>query len=66
MNFPLSVSPSKEMGDPTRQQTKSPTSAGVEPTTSGLDRPLLYRLSYEARREQILGGYDGNCGNGVQ
>ena len=59
----LNVSPSKKMGDPTRQRKKSPTSAGVEPTTSGFDRPLLYRLRYDARRGQVDGGYHGNCGN---
>ena len=52
MNFPLSVSPSKEMGDRMRQRKTSPTSAGIEPTTSGFDRPLLYRQSHEARWEQ--------------
>ena len=41
MNFLLSVSPSKEMGNRTRQRKKSLTSAGIEPTTSGFDRPLL-------------------------
>ena len=39
MNNPLGVSPSK--GD----QGTTPT--GIEPTTSGLDLPLLCRLSYE-------------------
>ena len=34
---------------------KSPTSAGIERKTSGFDRPLLYRLSYEGRREQFGG-----------
>ena len=52
--FPQSVSPRKEMGDRTRQRKKSLTSAGIEPTTSGFDRPLLYRLNYEARREQVV------------
>ena len=36
---------------------KSSTSAGLEPTTSGFERPLLYRLNYEARREQVVGDY---------
>ena len=63
MNFPLSVSASKEMGDRTRARKKSPTSEGIEPRTSGFDQPLLYRLSYEARREQVVGDYGGNCGN---
>ena len=61
MNFPLNVSPSKEMGDRTRQRKKFTTSAGIEPMISGDDRPLLYRLSYEARREQVDCG--GNCAN---
>ena len=52
MNFPLSVSPSKEMGDHTRKRKTYLTSAGIEPTTSVFDCPLLYRLSYEARLEQ--------------
>ena len=35
------------------------TSVGIEPTTSGLDLPLLYRLSYEVGQRKsgtILGG----------
>ena len=63
MNFPLNVSPSKEMGDRRGQRKKFPTSAGIEPTISGFDRPLLYRLSYEARWEQVVDDYGGNCGN---
>ena len=31
-NVPVSVSPSKEIGDSTRQRKNSPTSAGIEPT----------------------------------
>ena len=57
----LSVSPSKEMGDRTRQRKKSPTSAGIEFTPSGFDRPLLYQLSYEDRRQQVVSDYGGNC-----
>ena len=49
------ISPSKEMGDRTRQRKKSPTSAGIEHTTTGFDRRLLYRLNYKARRVQIVG-----------
>ena len=45
MNFPLSVSPSKEMGDRTRQRKKSPTSAGIEPLTFGFDRPIFFFTS---------------------
>ena len=44
LNFPLSVSPSKEMEDHTRQRKESPTSAGIEPRTSGFDRPLRNSL----------------------
>ena len=54
------VGPSKKMGDRTRQRKKSLTSVGIEPTTSGLDRPLLYRISYETRREEVLGDNSGN------
>ena len=32
-------------------------SAGITPTTSGFDCPLLDRVSYENRREQIVGDY---------
>ena len=63
MNFPLSVSPSKEMGDRTRQRKKSPTSPGIEPTISGFDRSLLYRLSHEARRKHVVGDCGGNDSN---
>ena len=51
------------MEDHTCQEKKSLTSAGLEPKTSGFDRPLLYRLNYEARREQVVGDNGGNCGN---
>ena len=34
------------------------TSVGIEPTTSGLDLPLLCRLSYEGRTEKV--GNDGS------
>ena len=53
MKFLQSVSSSKETGDCSRQRRKSLTSAGIETTTSGFDRPLLYRLSYEARRGSL-------------
>ena len=58
MNFSLSISPSKEMIDRT-----SLTSAGIEPTNRGFDQPLLCRLSYEARQEQLVGDYGGNYSN---
>ena len=56
MNFLLSVSPSKEMGARTRQRKKIS-------DLIGFDRPLLYRLSYEASREQVVSDNGGNCGN---
>ena len=56
VNFPLRVSFSKEMGDRTRQRKS------IEPTSSGFDGPLFYRLSYEASREQVADDYGGNCG----
>ena len=40
MNNPLGVSPSKGKG-PTRPRKNLLTSVGIEPTTSGLDLPLL-------------------------
>ena len=49
MKDPLGVSPSKGNQGTTRGKEKIPlTSVGIEPTTSGLDLPLLCRLSYEA------------------
>ena len=48
MKDPLGVSPSKGNQGTTRGKEKVLlTSVGIEPTTSGLDLPLLYRLSYE-------------------
>ena len=48
MKDPLGVSPSKGNQGTTRGKEKIPlTSVGIEPTTSGLDLPLLCRLSYE-------------------
>ena len=48
MKYPLSVSPSKGNQGTTRGKEKFLlTSVGIEPTTSGLDLPLLCRLSYE-------------------
>ena len=51
------------MGDHTRQRKESPTSAGIETTTSRCDRLLLYRLSDDARREQEVCDYGGISGN---
>ena len=60
MNNPLGVSPSKGNQGTTRGKEKILlTSVGVEPTTSGLDLPLLCRLSYEVGQREsgtILGG----------
>ena len=48
MKDPLGVSPSKGNQGTTRGKEKILlTSVGIEPTTSGLDLPLLCRLSYE-------------------
>ena len=41
----------------------SSTSAGIEYTTSVFDPPLLYRLSFKARWEQVMGDYGGYSGN---
>ena len=48
MKDPLGVSPSKENQGTTGGKEKIlSTSVGIESTTSGLDLPLLCRLSYE-------------------
>ena len=48
MKDPLDVSSSKGNQGTTRGKEKILlTSVGIEPTTSGLDLPLLWRLSYE-------------------
>ena len=48
MKDPLGVSPGKGNQGTTRGKEKILlTLVGIEPTTSGLDLPLLYRLSYE-------------------
>ena len=48
MKDPLGVSPSKGNQGTTQGKEKILlTSVGIEPATSGLDLPLLYRLSYE-------------------
>ena len=47
MNSPLGVSPSKGNQGTIRGKENLLTSLGIEPTTSGLDLPLLCRLSYE-------------------
>ena len=48
MKDPLGVSPGKGNQETTRGKEKILlNSVGIEPTTSGLDLPLLCRLSYE-------------------
>ena len=48
MKHPLGISPSKGNQGTTRGKEKFlSTLVGIEPTTSGLDLPLLCRLSYE-------------------
>ena len=55
MKKPLGVSPSKGNQGTTRGKDKILlTSVGIGPTTSGLDLPLLCRLSDEV--EDYLGG----------
>lgn len=44
----------------TRQRNKFLASMGIEPNISGFDRSLLYRLSYKARREQVVSEKDGS------
>ena len=60
MNNPLGVRPSKGKQGTTRGKEKiSVTSVGIEPTTTGLNLPLLCRLNYEVRQRKsrtILGG----------
>ena len=60
MKDPLGVSPSKGNQGTTRGKEKFLlTSVGIEPTTSGLDLPLLCRLSYEVGQRKSgtdLGG----------
>ena len=53
----VSVTPTNGNG-PTQGQRKTLTRAEIEPTTFGLDHPLLYRLSNKVRREQAVGTED--------
>ena len=56
MKDPLGVSPSKGNRGTTRGKEKFLlTSVGIEPTTSGLDLPLLCRLSYEEVGDDLGG-----------
>ena len=71
MKDPLGVNPSKGNQGATRGKEKIPlTSVGIEPTTSGLDLPLLCRLSHEkvgddsggeSRRIESKGTYSLQC-----
>ena len=55
MKDPLGVSPSKGNQGTTRGKEEILlTSVGIEPTTSGLDLPLLCRLSYEVGQRESL------------
>ena len=56
MKDPLDVSPGKGNQGTTRGKEKIIlTSVGIEPTTSGLDLPLLCRLSYEVGQRKKVG-----------
>ena len=64
MNNSLGVSPSKGKQGTTRGKEKSLlTSVGIEPTTSGLDLPLLCRLSYKVAQRKSGTILDGNRGD---
>ena len=53
MNNPLGVSPSKGKQGTTRGKEKNLlTSVGIKPTTSGLDLPLICRLSYKVAQRK--------------
>ena len=55
MKDPLGVSPSKGNQGTTRGNEKILlTSVGIKPTTSGLDLPLLCRLSYEVGQRKMV------------
>ena len=54
MKNPLGVSPSKGYQGTTRGKEKTlMTSVGIEPTPSGLDLPLLCRLSYGVGQRKL-------------
>ena len=64
MNNPLGVSPSKGNQGTTRDKEKNLlTSVGIEPTISGLDLPLLCRLSYEVGQRKS--GFDSHRGQKI-
>ena len=62
MNNPLGFSPSKGKQGTTSYHTRQRkillTSVGIEPTTSGLDLPLLCRLSYKVPHEAKKNSFD--------
>ena len=63
MKDPLGVSPSKGNQGTTQGKDKILlTSVGIERTTSGLDLPLLYRLSYKVGQRKSRTIYVVNCG----
>ena len=55
---PLGITPLKEIWESPRVK-ENLTSVGFEPTTSALDLPMLYRLSYETS----TGASRGNLGS---
>ena len=53
MKDPLGVTNSKRIQGTTRGKEKIPlSSVGIQPATSGLDLPLLCRLSYEVEQRK--------------
>ena len=63
MKDPLGVSPSKGNQGTTRGKEKFlETSVGIESTTSGVDLPLLCRLSYEVAQRKSWTIQMVNCG----
>ena len=54
MNNPLGVSPSKGNQGTTRGKKNLLTSVGIEPTTSGLDLPLLGGRGFDSHRGQKI------------
>ena len=63
MKDPLGISPSKGNQGTTQGKEKFLlTPVGIEPTTSGLDLPLLCRLSYEVGQRKSGTIMEGNRG----
>ena len=65
--FSPSISPRKEMGDHMRKRKNLQPRLESNPRPRDLIVPYstASRLSYEARREQVVGDYGGNCGKYV-